>query len=98
MSVIVDLIEFKKNRNQMTERYVYFVMHGNGKTNLDQELVIERDRRGHGKWEASMVMKEFPGQDSKEEAALKLADWMERMAMAIKSEFGEKQEVAQGDD
>lgn len=56
-------------------------------TTLDQNLVLTR-KAGTGlftdKWVASMPMNEFPLQDSAQEAALKLSEWMKRMSFAIK--------------
>lgn len=61
---------------------VYLVGSNNGKSTLTQPLTLHWDNNG---WTASMPMHDFPPQKTVTAAAWKLADWMERMAKAIKS-------------
>jgi hypothetical protein len=59
----------------------FVVGHDNSSATVDQMLILKRDREG---WTAEMPMDGFPPQKTANDAALKLADWMERMAVAIK--------------
>ena len=50
-------------------------------------LVVEQTltlKRTHNEWIAEMPMDDFPPQKTATEAAIKLADWMEKMAVAIR--------------
>lgn len=59
----------------------YLVCSDNGSTTLSQPLTLRWDREG---WVATMPMNDLPPQMTSTSAAWKLADWMERMAQAIK--------------
>lgn len=59
----------------------YFVAHTDRSTTIDQSLLLSHGPEG---WVASMAMDDFPPQHSAQEAAIKLATWMEKMAEAIK--------------
>lgn len=59
----------------------FIIGHCNGATTVEQELVLESGGFG---WLAQMSMNDFPRQKSVTAAAWKLADWMERMAAAIR--------------
>lgn len=48
-------------------------------------MVISRD--GFGNHQASIIITDFPGQKSPEEAALKLADWLKRLGESIEANF-----------
>ena len=74
MSDFSELISFKKDREEMRTESVYYVQHRNKRSVLDQ---------------ASMEMKDFPKCGSEREAALKLAEWMQRMAAAIENYWSE---------
>ena len=66
--------------------FSYSVEHNNGTTSLEQTLVIQGlDHLFSPRWVASIKFDEFPPQQSPELAALKLAEWMERLAAAIRS-------------
>lgn len=54
-------------------------------------MVINRD--GFGNHQASIIITDFPGQKSPEEAALKLADWLKRLGESIEANF-QKAEVS----
>lgn len=55
---------------------------------LIRELVITGDT-AFRTYKASMEMKDFPKCGSEREAALKLAEWMQRMAAAIENYWSE---------
>jgi hypothetical protein len=59
----------------------FVIGHDNGRTTLEQELILTNDGSG---WMAQMVMNDFPREKTITASAWKLADWMERMAIAIK--------------
>ena len=84
MSDFSELISFKKDREEMRTESVYYVQHRNKRSVLDQELVITGDL-AFRTYKASMEMKDFPKCGSEREAALKLAEWMQRMAAAIEN-------------
>lgn len=83
-----ELISFKKDREEMRTESVYYVQHRNKRSVLDQELVITGDL-AFRTYKASMEMKDFPKCGSEREAALKLAEWMQRMAAAIENYWSE---------
>nr|WP_241488162.1 hypothetical protein [Shigella boydii] len=82
------LISFKKDREEMRTESVYYVQHRNKRSVLDQELIITGDL-AFRTYKASMEMKDFPKCGSEREAALKLAEWMQRMAAAIENYWSE---------
>jgi hypothetical protein len=88
MSDFSELISFKKDREEMRTESVYYVQHRNKRSVLDQELVITGDL-AFRTYKASMEMKDFPKCGSEREAALKLAEWMQRMAAAIENYWSE---------
>lgn len=59
----------------------FVIGHNNGTTTVEQELLLINDGSG---WMAQMIMDDFPRQKTITAAAWKLADWMERLAIAIK--------------
>ena len=88
MSDFSELISFKKDREEMLTESVYYVQHRNKRSVLYQELVITGDL-AFRTYKASMEMKDFPKCGSEREAALKLAEWMQRMAAAIENYWSE---------
>ncbi|MGO0502675.1 hypothetical protein [Escherichia coli] len=88
MSDFSELISFKKDREEMRTESVYYVQHRNKRSVLDQELVITGDL-AFRTYKASMEMKDFPKCGSEREAALKLAECMQRMAAAIENYWSE---------
>lgn len=90
VSTEVDLISYTKERDRGTSEARYYVKHSNQVTVLEQALVISRD--AYGKYDASIVITDFPSQESPEAAALKLADWLKRLGESIEANFA-KQEV-----
>ncbi|WP_145555704.1 hypothetical protein [Yersinia canariae] len=85
----VDLIAFKKDRSNQTSESRYFVKHS-AKTILEQEMVIHGNTYGY---KAEAVITEFPYMETEKAAALKLADWLKRMALAIEGHYSEPEEV-----
>lgn len=88
-SDLVELIAFKKDREKRKTESTYFVQHKNRRSNLDQLLVISGDLP-YDRYVASMEMDGFPKCESEREAALKLAEWMQRMAVAIENHWGQQ--------
>ncbi|WP_426785857.1 hypothetical protein ACP3TB_21685 (plasmid) [Rahnella variigena] len=97
MSDFSELISFTKDRRERCTESVYYVQHGssfvsvigrNSKSIIDQELVITGNLP-YRTYKASMEMKEMPDYHSEREAALKLAEWMQRMGAAIENYWSE---------
>ncbi|QIU92412.1 hypothetical protein HEC60_23775 [Yokenella regensburgei] len=96
MSDYSELVSFKKDRDKRTTESVYFTQHVsrisvfNGKRGsiLNQDLIIKGDLN-YGTYRASMDMNDFPDCASEREAALKLAEWMQRMGAAIENYWSE---------
>lgn len=82
MSSEVELVSYFKDRKERTTESRYYLRHHNGKTVLEQGLVITSDQ--FGSFKASPVITDFPNEITTEKAAaLKLADWLKRMGEAI---------------
>ncbi|CNL44621.1 Uncharacterised protein [Yersinia enterocolitica] len=86
----VDLIAFKKDRANQKSESRYFVKHA-AKTILEQEMVIHGNTFGY---KAEAIITEFPYMETEKAAALKLADWLKRMALAIEGHYSESEEEA----
>ncbi len=78
----VELISYVKERSTGNSEARYYVKHSNQQTVLEQGMVINRD--GFGNHQASIIITDFPGQKTPEEAALKLADWLKRLASPLR--------------
>lgn len=90
----VELKCFSKQAD--TCEFVYSVEHNNGNTSVEQEMTIKsQDGLFEPVWSASIEMSDFPTQDTPEKAAHKLAEWMERLAAAIR--VGEIQPFARAE-
>jgi len=63
-------------------RIVFKAIHESDETTLSQELVLVKDC---GLWTAGIQMDDFPQMPTAGAAVEKLADWLERMALAIRS-------------
>ncbi|CNF25438.1 Uncharacterised protein [Yersinia nurmii] len=85
----VDLISFKKDRDKQASESRYFVRHS-AKTILEQEMVIYGNTFGY---KAEAVITEFPYMETEKAAALKLADWLKRLALAIEGHYSEPEEA-----
>lgn len=85
VSTEVELVSYTKERSSGTSEARYYVKHSNQVTVLEQGLAISRD--AYGKYDACIVISDFPPQESPEEAALKLADWLKRLGESIEANF-----------
>lgn len=81
----VELVSYVKERSTGNSEARYYVKHSNQKTVLEQGMVINSD--GFGNHHASIIITDFPGQKTPEEAALKLADWLKRLGESIEANF-----------
>ncbi|EPO1082263.1 hypothetical protein ACT6F8_002662 [Cronobacter dublinensis] len=81
----VDLVSYQKDRKSGTSEARYYVRHSNQDTVLEQGMTINCD--GCGNYDASIFITDFAAQKSPEEAALKLSDWLKRLAESIEANF-----------
>lgn len=81
----VELVSYVKERSTGNSEARYYVKHSNQQTVLEQVMEINRD--GFGNHQASIIITDFPGQKTPEEAALKLADWLKRLGESIEANF-----------
>lgn len=81
----VELVSYVKERSTGSYEARYYVKHSNQQTVLEHGMVINRD--GFGNHQASIIITDFPGQKTPEEAALKLADWLKRLSESIEANF-----------
>ena len=81
--VVLKRLESEKGLYNQDGRVVavFTVGSDNQKSTLDQDLTLTQTEKG---WTAEMPMLDFPPQKTSTAAAWKLAEWMERMAQAIK--------------
>jgi len=80
----VELVSYIKENNNQT--FEYMVEQNNGKTSVEQKMTIYSvDGLFDPKWVASIELDEFPAQETTTNAANKLADWLERLASAIRT-------------
>lgn len=80
-------VELKKFISEKTvEEYEYLIAHDNGSTTLELELVIQRQKNtGSPNWKSKINLSDIPAQETQRESAIKLAEWLERMAKTIRS-------------
>lgn len=98
MPTFSQLTSYKLDRKERTIEEVYFVQQAsrtvgvigkNSNSILDQELVIS-GRLDYGHYTARMEMDGFPKNfGSEREAALKYAEWLQRMGAAIEDFWSE---------
>lgn len=90
----VELVKFERGEDgDANDVYLYAVAHSNGKTTVEQKLTIRNTNRSiDSSWIASFSLEDIPPQSSPEKAVEKLADWMERLAAAMRS--GEYQQYS----
>ena len=70
-------------REQVSEiKAIFLIAHDDGTVTLDQDLILTKTPKG---WTAEMLMENFPPQKTVTASAWKLAEWMEKMAVAIKA-------------
>jgi len=60
----------------------YELSHNDMKVIMDQGLKLERT---NGQWTAEPIITDFPNMPTSHDAAQKLADWMEKMAVTIRA-------------
>lgn len=60
----------------------FLIVHDDANRTIDHDLILTKTSKG---WIAEMQMTDFPAQETITESAWKLAEWMEKMAIAIKS-------------
>jgi hypothetical protein len=82
----IELNKFVRSDTTDPHIFEYSVEHNNGKTSVEQTLTI-RSTAGlyQPAWIASVALDDFPPQHTPAEAAEKLADWLERLAGAIRT-------------
>lgn len=79
------LLKSYKNEKDVVE-YKYSVEQNNGSTSVEQDLVITGKKElFEQKWSAELSLSDFPEQNTPENAALKMAEWLERLAKAIRN-------------
>jgi hypothetical protein len=80
----VELVEFKKDNNG-DMAFVYSVEHNNGDTSVEQKMTISSvEQLIKPEWVATIELNDMRSQHLPKDAALKLADWLERLAKAIR--------------
>lgn len=86
MSSKAELIEYRRNRETGEERSVFVLSHYSpvSRTTLEQNLVILKDRHGARPF---VEIDDFPANLSEREAALKLANWLQRLSVAIEDNW-----------
>ena len=63
----------------------FSVEHNNGSTSVEQKMTIDGHTRFmHPEYTATIELDDFPTQKTPQAAADKLADWLERLAAAIR--------------
>ncbi|MDP8797506.1 hypothetical protein QZQ15_05780 [Serratia marcescens] len=85
-----ELISFTRDRDSRKTISTYHTEQysRNARTVVEQNLVIKGGGRGCG-YTADMRFDDFPSCDSEREAALKLADWMQRLGAAIEDHWSQ---------
>lgn len=86
MSSKAELIEYRRNRETGEERSVFVLSHYSlvSRTTLEQNFTILKDRHGA---RAFVEIDDFPANLSEREAALKLANWLQRLSVAIEDNW-----------
>lgn len=81
----VVLEKFLRGSDGKPSLYEYSVEHNNGSTSIEQTMTLTASS-GLLKtsWLASVALDDFPPQETPQKAAEKLADWLERLASAIR--------------
>ncbi|WP_369788517.1 hypothetical protein [Rouxiella sp. WC2420] len=98
MPTFSQLISYKLDRENRTTETIYYVQQAsrtvpvigkNSRSIIDQELIIS-GRLDYRHYTANMVMAGFPKDyGSEREAALKYAEWLQRMGAAIEDFWSE---------
>jgi len=80
----VELHKYTKGKDAQV--FEYMIEQNNGSTSVDQLLTISSvDGLFNPKWVAKLALDDFPPQETPKNAALKMADWLERLAAAIRA-------------
>lgn len=80
----VELVNFARSEESCEFRYS--VEQNNGSTSVEQALrIVSSDGLFAPTWIADLTFSDFPPQQTPGAAAIKLADWMDRLASAIRS-------------
>lgn len=90
MSTFSEMVEYKKDRRKNTFERRIFLKHSSKRTRsiLEQEMVITGDLSS-GVFKAQIIINEFPDCRSEKEAALKLANWLQRLGAVIEDGYSE---------
>lgn len=90
MSTFSEMVEYKKDRRKNTFERRVFLQHYSRRLGsiLEQEMVISGNL-STGVFKASISIDDFPDCGSEKEAALKLANWLQRLGAAIEDGYGE---------
>ena len=80
-----ELIEFKKDRKNKTRTWIYELKHDSDitKTILTEDLIIDMD--SWGEYHAKLELDDFPQCPSKKASVIKMANWLQRLSMAIRN-------------
>lgn len=81
----VELLSYSHTVKGEDDTFEYSVHHTDGETTLEQKVTISATDGLLGPaWNASIELGEFPPQQTPYDAAMKLADWLDRMSKAIR--------------
>ncbi|RKS87304.1 hypothetical protein DES39_0524 [Orbus hercynius] len=78
-----ELVEYKKDRENGSRIWVYELSHSNKETTLRQDFIINLDK--FGRFKLDVKFDDFPELSTKKENAKKMADWLMRLSLAIRS-------------
>ncbi|WP_105680572.1 hypothetical protein [Cronobacter dublinensis] len=83
----VTLVEYKFDPEKRESTSKYLVRHTSNArgTTLEQYIIVERDR--YGSFKPVVTLDDFPSGLSERESMLKLADWLQRLAVAVEDEW-----------
>lgn len=88
MSTFSEMVEYKKDRIKNTFERRVFLKHNSKVTRsiLEQEMLITGDL-STGVFKAQVIINDFPDCGSEKEAALKLANWLQRLGAVIEDGY-----------
>lgn len=83
------LTEYQYDPKENSAKSVYLLRHSSQiqKTTLEQSLIVERDK--FGRFRPTVQLDDFPSDLSDRESMLKLADWLQRLSVAIEDNWSE---------
>ncbi len=90
MPTYSELVSFTRDRDTRKTTSIYHTEQysRNAGTVIDQNLIIKGGGMPH-RYTADMRFDDFPACGSEREAALKLADWMQRLGAAIEDHWSQ---------